>query len=595
MATRRPARLSRNRHGVFCVRWIVPLRFRNAEGKPREVRVSLRTRDVQHARILAQQINLAYERVLYMSKKFDPRQVSVPWSLSVGDLKVEVKDDNDLASFNSFLDAHPDLKQSILKKIEQGMSTDQVIAMFQNLVVAKPDFAAAPLASDLPPPGGGALAPAGVTPVKLLDAINSYAGTRESLSGNRGSTAVEKRRTMDVMVEFLELCGFEISKTFVHQIGRAQCLDFIHHYTSRGGKAPGAAEASKGGRPTKSPAGLAARTVIKAVGHLREFCNFAVAKQMMLANPIDAAFESSIDGIRKKASVARKNNSYRSMSIDELKKIFDPEAFLSFNSAADYFWAPLLGLFTGARLGELVTRRLDDIRIDPRSGLLVMRIFDETGEDLKNRNSQRMVPIAQRLLDMGFGRYVEHVRSLGSSGLFPNIKEAQTRETDPSKNQSRRYSQYLKHIGIKEGDLVFHSFRHTTITVMHVGGVPLMDTELIAGHAAQDLVREIDNVSGGGRRSWSATQTTTYIHASAFERDGESLMARLKGHLDRSLDFDLDYAGLTCAAEIVREHMVMVKEDGKPVVRSGWHSNAKQYTEDMVARLNACKTAATVA
>lgn len=597
MATRRPARLSRNRHGVFCVRWIVPLRFRNAEGKPREVRVSLRTRDVQHARILAQQINLAYEKVLYMSSKFDPRQMSVPWSLSVGDLKVEVKDEKDLASFNSFLDAHPDLKQSILKKIEQGMSTDQVIAMFQHLVVPQ-SAAAAPLpAADLRGPGSGSLAPAGVIPVKLLAGINNFAGTRESLAANRGSTTIEKRRTMDLMVEFLELCGFDISQTFVHQIGRVQCLDFVHHYTSRGGKAPGPSTSAKkkGGRPSKSSKGLAARTVVKAIGHLKEFCNFAVAKQMMLSNPIDDAFEATIGGVRKKASAARKNNSYRSLSIDELNRIFEPEVFMSFNNAADYFWAPLLGLFTGARLGELVTRSIDDIRVDPRSGLLVMRIFEETGEDLKNSNSQRLVPIAQRLLDIGFGRYVEHVRTLGATELFPHLKEAQTRETDPSKNQSRRFSQYLKRIKLKEGDVVFHSFRHTSITVMHVAGVPLMDTELIAGHAAQDLVREIDNASGGGGRTWSATQPSTYIHAGDYERARESLMSRLKGHLDRSLKFDLDFDGLRCAAEIVRENTTMAKENGKPAFRSGWHTNAKQYANEMTARLKACRTAATVA
>ncbi|WP_418319062.1 tyrosine-type recombinase/integrase [Piscinibacter sakaiensis] len=595
MAARRPARLARNRHGVFCLRWIVPKRFRDADGKPREVRVSLRTRDAQRARILAMEINLAYERVLQMTKNFDPRQMSVPWTLAVGDLRVDVADEKDLASFNAFLEKHPEIKQTILKKIEQGMSPDQVLSLAQKLLADKPaPVAAALLAVDGFPTVSGPAAPAGITPVKLLEAIDNYAGTRESLSGNRGSTASEKRRTMELMVEFMGRCGFDIEKTFVHQIGRIQCLDFIHHYTSRGGKAPTASTvskaANKGGRPPKAATGLAARTVIKAVGHLREFCNFAVAKQMMASNPIDDAFESSIDGIRKKASVARKNNSYRSMSIDELQKIFDPETHLGFNSTADYFWIALLGLFTGARLGELMTRQLDDIRVDPRSGLLVLRIFDETGEQLKTRNSQRLVPIAQRLLEIGFGRYVEHVRSLGATKLFPHLKEAATRGTDPTKNQSRRFSEYLKHIGLKEGDLVFHSFRHTAITVMHVGGVPLMDTELIAGHAAQDLVREIDNVNGGGRRSWSATQPTTYIHADTYERDGQSLMSRLKGHIDRTLDFDLDYPGLACAAEIVQQNTTVTLEAGRPVFKSGWHTNAKAYTEKMLAQLKACRS-----
>ena len=491
MATRRPARLAQNRHGVFCLRWIVPKRFRDAEGKPREVRVSLRTRDPQQARILAMQVNLAYERVSAMTSKFDPRQMLVPWTLSVGGVTMGINGEKDLEGFNSFLREHPEIKQAILKQLEQGVAPEQAATMLKELVRIQNDAAAtAGLKAQLAPDESTQRPPAGVKPVKLVDALNAYCNSRQTHAGNRDTTVAEKRRTMGLLLEFLRKPDPEIdltvdvTKILTHEVERDQFVDFIGYYTEQGAPKRRASEGAKGGRPTSSPKGLAARTVIKAVGHLKEFCTYAVAKKMMTINPIDDAFEESIDGIRKKAATARKHNNYKPFDANGLAKIFDPETHLRFNSAADYFWAPLLGLFTVARLGELVTRTIDDICVDPSSGLLVLRILEETGEDLKNENSERMVPIAQPLLDLGFARYVDHVRALGGTALFPHLKEVKTRDDDPSKNQSRQFSKYLKKIGLKRHDTVFHSFRHTSITVLHVRKVPMKDSELIAGHAA---------------------------------------------------------------------------------------------------------------
>jgi integrase len=603
LAIRRPARLAQNRHGVFSLRWVVPLRFRNAQGKPKEVRVSLRTRDVHRARILAMEINLAYEKALQMSSNFDPRTLLTPWSLSVGDLKVDVKDEADLASFNAFLEQHPDIKQAMLKKIEQGMAPDQVAAQFQQLLAGKPAPVASALLGALPHLGGpGAAAAPGITPVKLTEAVDKFAGTRASFAKSKRSTVTEKRRTLDLLMAYLERANFDLSKTLVHELGRAQFLDFVHDYSSRAGKSTADPDApNKGGRPPKSTSGLGARTVVKAIGHLKEFCTYATAHQMMAVSPLDAAFDAALAGLRMRVSSARKHNGYKAFNQAELDRIFDPVSLLEGNASADYFWAPILGLFTGARLGELVTRTVDDFRIDPASGLLVMDIVtmngrttdDSSGErGPKNENSRRTVPIAQALLDIGLGRYVDHVRSLGGVRLFPHLKDGSTRDEDPSKNQSRHFTAYLTKLGLKNDDLVFHSFRHTVLTVLHVRKVPLKDAELIAGHAAQEEFMRLENATGSARSGWNATQPNTYIHADMFENDGQALMARLKDHLDRALTFKLDYPGLACAAEIVRKHLTRAREGDRDVFTSGWHTNAKAYTNKMLAELQGAREAA---
>lgn len=55
-------------------------------------------------------------------------------------------------------------------------------------------------------------------------------------------------------------------------------------------------------------------------------------------------------------------------SIEDLQKIFQPENLK--NKASEQFWAPLLGLFTGGRLGELSQLRVTDIQKSKASGQL---------------------------------------------------------------------------------------------------------------------------------------------------------------------------------------------------------------------------------
>ena len=51
MAIQRPARLETNRHGVFAMRLVMPVAHRDADGRPRDIRISLRTRYPVRARV----------------------------------------------------------------------------------------------------------------------------------------------------------------------------------------------------------------------------------------------------------------------------------------------------------------------------------------------------------------------------------------------------------------------------------------------------------------------------------------------------------------------------------------------------------------
>lgn len=573
----KPTRLTRNRHGTYCLRWIVPADLRPSCQGRREVRFSLRTTDSNRARILALEFNLALERIKAMSRSKTPPVGVTPMTLTMGGLSVEIRDDNDRRLFDAFLKENPDLRQQMLSSIRSGQVPAQAAASLVEQVKAAADAAA------------------GVArPTLLPDALEAYVASRQGLARNRRSTMGEKERTLRLFQEHLE-SKRPNTKIFVHDIRRSDALDFVNAYASRPGKA--AAKASDpvhaGETPTtavsvaatKTADALSARTVVKAIGHLRDFFTFALAGDMLKTSPLDEAFDRAVGQVRKDASAAKHGNSYDLMGEGEIRRIFEPRTYLTHMNAADDFWAPLIGMYTGARLGEIVTLPANGIRVDEASGVHVMYIEEdeEDGRKTKNRNSIRKVPIPDALIRLGLIEYVQHVQSLGASALFPHRPPNPTRLDDPSKHVSRVFGNYLKAIGIKNEKTkkTFHSFRHTVVTLMHIRGVPLADAVLIVGHAAQDQMVRME-AAGAITRDGSSTHINTYVHARDFEQRDMKLFARLKLHMDNTLIYPLDFERLRRAALIVQETTVRSGPDG---FESGWHTNNKKLTERMLARL----------
>ncbi len=241
--------------------------------------------------------------------------------------------------------------------------------------------------------------------------------------------------------------------------------------------------------------------------------------------------------------------------------------------------------YLGARLAEIVTRQVSDICFSEEDGVYLLNVrnaSEATGgprATTKNQNSVRKIPIPQSLIDLGLIDYVEHVRALGATALFPHRRLNETRRNDPSKHVSRVFGEHLDAVGIKSPDKVFHSFRHTIVTRLHVHGTPVGDAELIVGHAAQDAHLRLSNASSqfGGQ---SATHLKTYVNAAAYARG--SLYARLKTHLEASLHYPLDFKRLREAARIVQE-LTIRKADGS--FTSGWHTNNRQTGKAMLDRV----------
>ncbi|WP_193227801.1 site-specific integrase [Aureimonas psammosilenae] len=68
-------------------------------------------------------------------------------------------------------------------------------------------------------------------------------------------------------------------------------------------------------------------------------------------------------------------------------------------------WVPWLLAHTGARAGEVVQLRRQDVRQDPETGIWLIDISPSAGR-LKNKASARVVPLHRQLVDMGFPTWV---------------------------------------------------------------------------------------------------------------------------------------------------------------------------------------------
>jgi len=150
-------------------------------------------------------------------------------------------------------------------------------------------------------------------------------------------------------------------------------------------------------------------------------------------------------------------------TVADLGLIFDPKLYKS-RKLPHTFWPPLISLFTGARCNEIAQLYLDDIVNDdikqPEHWRIMIRIGrGRTDQRLKNKFSNRSIPMHPRLIELGFLDYLEDVRSLGFDRVFPSLRW--TEAAGYGDTVSDMFSTYLRgKVKIDNPRKVFHSFRH---------------------------------------------------------------------------------------------------------------------------------------
>lgn len=148
------------------------------------------------------------------------------------------------------------------------------------------------------------------------------------------------------------------------------------------------------------------------------------------------------------------------------------------------YWIPLLGLYSGSRLGELCQLRAEDVQtVD---GVPVLVLTDEgEGQSIKSAAGHRSVPIHSDLIRLGFLRYAEAIRATGAASLWPALP---LRGGKPSDYFGRWFLQLRKDLGLKDPNLDFHCFRHTVRPKMRRGGASETTMDKVTGHKSRGSI-----------------------------------------------------------------------------------------------------------
>lgn len=180
----------------------------------------------------------------------------------------------------------------------------------------------------------------------------------------------------------------------------------------------------------------------------------------------------------------------------DLKLLFESDRYKKgeCKSGSD-FWVPLIGLFTGARMSEIIQLHTSDIREE--NGVWVFDINDDDDKQVKTLSGKRLVPIHSKLIEMGLLNYWKK-KSLNSSRLFPE----EIRGLDGKFGAfSKRFNNWKNKIGIVKLDKTrkdFHSFRHTFRTKLVEASVYEELIDDIVGHSSEK--------ASTGKRIYTHTQ-----------------------------------------------------------------------------------------
>lgn len=142
------------------------------------------------------------------------------------------------------------------------------------------------------------------------------------------------------------------------------------------------------------------------------------------------------------------------------------------------YWIPLMGLFTGTRLGELCQLRTADVQTVDGIAVLVLTNEGE-GQSIKSDAGHRSVPIHSELIRLGFLKYVETIKASGSDSLWPSLP---LREGKPSDYFGRWFKGHRNALGLNGTRPDFHCFRHTVRPLMRKAGHSEGTMDKVTGH-----------------------------------------------------------------------------------------------------------------
>ena len=249
---------------------------------------------------------------------------------------------------------------------------------------------------------------------------------------------------------------------------------------------------------------LSCASVERYMDTLSSMFAWAVDNMILTHNPAKGAIE-------KRKKITRAQDDRSQFDKTDLHKIFSAHWFSTGTGELNkqgrfhqfrphFYWLPLLGIYTGARLNELSQLYIADIKVT-ETGVYYLDFnldgpdkldADEPDKSLKTVNSHRIVALHPHLIELGLPTYVKALFNAGYSRLFPELKR------DEVKGYGKPVGSWFnerflgKQLAIpRDGKRTFHSFRHTFITKLSELEVPDDIQAQLAGHSRGDSIAAV--------------------------------------------------------------------------------------------------------
>lgn len=200
--------------------------------------------------------------------------------------------------------------------------------------------------------------------------------------------------------------------------------------------------------------------------------------------PTPAQFGGVLKPLLKKPSINKLDQNKLAFTDAELRLVFLSNNYRNgtFKRPSDY-WVPLLGLFTGARQGEICQIRVKDVRQDVTTGVWMLDINEEDDNQLKNGASIRQVPLHSKLIDLGWLDFVKEARIRRLTRLFPDERRSKKGEFS---GFSKRFGRYLQNCVVPPAAgkrKNFHSLRHAMQHKLYGLGCEEYVVKALTGHS----------------------------------------------------------------------------------------------------------------
>lgn len=243
---------------------------------------------------------------------------------------------------------------------------------------------------------------------------------------------------------------------------------------------------------------LGVKTLNERLSKIRSVYKIAVGKHVLPTNP--AADTLGI----KESSVQTPVERRLPFDRNDLEIIFSSQVFTEHTRSRGQigeatYWIPVLMFYTGGRPEEIAGLALCDLIEDARSGWYFNiknrpcmedhGLFDDDvpmshRRTLKNIASNRRIPVAKELIDLGLFQYVAWLRARGETVFFPTLRKDTHGKLSGA--FGKFFGRYKTDLGFEGEAKVLYSFRHTMKDLLETARVPSKYLQRLLGHTTGD-------------------------------------------------------------------------------------------------------------